>query len=198
MNNELMLDVGQANELKLAFRREGDWTNEKIKALTERRGLLKQVLDVIESRTEIITIKHMIDLDADPLTPYNGWSVEEHRKGGQFQWNPAKVILHFSKNQMDGKLIGGHDLRKELAKEPVWNANLLDHLLKYPHLIPEGWKKDENGNTRYIYFWGTIYCVSGKDLYVRFLDFGDGHWRASGGCLDRNWGGGDPAVLGAS
>jgi hypothetical protein len=53
MNSELMLDVGQANELKLAFRREGDWDNEKIKVLTERRGFLRQVLDVLEGRAQI-------------------------------------------------------------------------------------------------------------------------------------------------
>ena len=57
MNSELMLDVGQANELKLAFRREGDWDNEKIKALSERRGLLTQVLDVLEGRAQITPMK---------------------------------------------------------------------------------------------------------------------------------------------
>jgi hypothetical protein len=53
-NNELMLDVGQANEIKLAFRREGNWDNEKIKILTERMGFLLQVLDVLEGRSHIV------------------------------------------------------------------------------------------------------------------------------------------------
>ena len=51
-----MLDVGQAQELKLAFRREGDWTNEDIKALTERKGLLRQILGIVRGFAEI-TVK---------------------------------------------------------------------------------------------------------------------------------------------
>ena len=57
INAELMLDVGQANELKLAFRREGRWDNEKIKALTERRGFLSKVLDVLDGRCQIIPMQ---------------------------------------------------------------------------------------------------------------------------------------------
>ncbi len=49
-----MLDVSQAHELKLAFRREGPWTNEDIKALSERKGLLRQVYDVLHGTAEIV------------------------------------------------------------------------------------------------------------------------------------------------
>lgn len=55
-----MLDVGQAVEIKLAFRREGNWDNEKIKVLTERRGLLSQVLDVLEGRCQIVPVQFPI------------------------------------------------------------------------------------------------------------------------------------------
>ena len=54
-NNELMLDVGQADEIKLAMRREGFWTNEKIKNLC-KKGFLAQVLEVLEGRAEIVPI----------------------------------------------------------------------------------------------------------------------------------------------
>lgn len=52
-----MLDVGQANELKMAFRREGQWTNEDIKALCERKGFLHQVYEVLYGRAEIVMKK---------------------------------------------------------------------------------------------------------------------------------------------
>lgn len=54
MDNELMLDVGQANELKLAFRRAG-FTNRDIKKLCEGR-LLTDVLAVIHGTYRIIPI----------------------------------------------------------------------------------------------------------------------------------------------
>ncbi len=52
-NDELMLDVGQANEIKLAMRREGKWTNKEIKMLCERKGFLTQVHEVLLGRAEI-------------------------------------------------------------------------------------------------------------------------------------------------
>lgn len=55
MNNELMLDVGQANELKMAFRRSG-WTNSEIKELCERETLF-QVRRVISGQAKIVPIK---------------------------------------------------------------------------------------------------------------------------------------------
>lgn len=50
-DQELMLDVGQANELKLAFRRHG-WTNEEIKRLCEGT-VLGDVRRVIRGEAEI-------------------------------------------------------------------------------------------------------------------------------------------------
>ncbi len=59
MSDELMLDVGQANEIKLAFRRARGsngtlWTPEKIKLLTEHNSLLGHTLDVLEGRAEVV------------------------------------------------------------------------------------------------------------------------------------------------
>lgn len=51
MSSNLMLDVSQAVELKMAFRR-GKWTKAEIKRLSEG-DLLAQVRDVILGRAEI-------------------------------------------------------------------------------------------------------------------------------------------------
>jgi hypothetical protein len=64
-NNDLMLDVSQAAELKLAFRRNG-WNNSQIKTLSEG-DLLGKVLQVITGQAEIRMIEHLIDLDAAPF-----------------------------------------------------------------------------------------------------------------------------------
>lgn len=148
------------------------------------------------------TMYHLIDCDADPFVPI-GWAVNSHKKSGQLAFDPIKIRFHLSPNQQDGKYIKGNELRKELANESTLNANVLDYLLKNPRLIPEEWKnKDVGGNTRYIFFWGTIYRYSNRysngDLCVRCLSFDGGGWHWYYHWLDGDWFGGSPAAVLAS
>ncbi len=133
------------------------------------------------------SVKHIIDLDADPFVP-KGWEVESHNKGGQFEWSPDKVRLHLSPNQQNGKIINGYKLREELATEPLFNANMLDYLLAHPELIPEEWKG------KAIFFWGTIYRSSGGSLYVRHLYWDGGYWSWYYDWLDDCFDSDDPAA----
>lgn len=166
-NIDLMLDVSQAAELKLAFRR-NDWNNAEIKTLSEG-DILGDVLKVIRGQAEIKVKEHLIDCDANPSIP-GSWSVEEHRKIGMFKFNPEKISLYLSKYQ-EKESVKGNDLRKELASQPTLNANILDYLLDHPGLIPEEWR-DKN-----IFFWGTIYRDSSGGLGVRYLFWYDSKWR---------------------
>jgi hypothetical protein len=197
MSGQLMLDVGRANELKLAFRR-ANYTNNDIKRLCEGT-ILSDVRNVLLGHAEVKTLEHVIDLDADPFIP-DGCTVEEgkHQKGGSFKWDPAKVQLYLSPNQQNGKSMKGEALFAELAGKPVFNANLLDYLLAHKHLIPEGWKKDEQGRTRYIFFWGTEYRCSGGRPFVRYLCWADGRWYWGRLWLVCGWDVCHPAVLPAS
>ena len=79
----------------------------------------------------------VVDLDTDPFIP-EGWAVKggDHQKGGQFSWDSAAVELWLSPNQQNSKHIEGNKLRKELANQPVLNANVLDFLLANPDIIP--------------------------------------------------------------
>ncbi len=176
----------------------GKFTFDEMEAVFNKLGGEQGVRNFLANRSEVVIKEHVIDLDADPRIPYDGWKVEEHKKGGKFTWDPAKVRLHLSKNQQDGKSIEGNKLRKELADEMVFNANLLDYLLDNPHLIPEDWKVDEKGETRYIYFWGTVYRDSGGGLCVRYLCFFGGHWRQGNDWLGSNFDGLDPSAVSAS
>lgn len=180
-----MLDVGQAEELKLAFRRH-DWTNANIKSLCEG-DILGDVLKVVKGNAEIKFLEHLIDCDAALFVP-SGWTVEEHKPGGLFKFDPTKISLYLSKKQKKG-VIGGHDLRKELAKMLTLNANVLDYLLAHPELIPEEWKG------KAIFFWGTIYRLSHGSLFVRFLCWGGSRWHWSGGWLDNDFDSDGPAAL---
>lgn len=104
---------------------------------------------------------YLVNCDAFPFIP-EGWSVEEHKKGGNFQFDSIKISLYLSQRQKNGG-ISGIDLKRELDKKPLINANVLDYLLHHPDLIPENWKSE------LVFFWGTIYRDSEGKLCVRCL-----------------------------
>ena len=136
-----MLDVGQANELKLALRKAG-YTNADIKQMCEGKALAETLL-IIKGYAKIEMVQFIIDCDADPFCP-DGLRVEEHiNADSNFEWNPSKVLLYLSEKQREKGTIGGNELRKELEGKKVLNANVLDWLLELGHqeLIPEKWKK---------------------------------------------------------
>lgn len=193
--SDLMLDVDQAGELKAAFRR-GNWTNADIKRACEG-DLMARFRDVVRGYAQIATTEHVVDCDAKPFVP-QGWKIEEHKKGGQVKLDLSKVRLHLSPNQINGKVIEGNKLRKELASEPVFNANVLDYLLAHPELIPEDWKRDEEGNACYIFFWGTVYRDADGSLSVRCLRFGGGQWYWYYHWLGHDWHSRRPAAVRAS
>ncbi|MEK7115066.1 MAG: hypothetical protein AAB847_01780 [Patescibacteria group bacterium] len=203
--SDLGLDVGQANELKLAFRRTGWLNNEEVKLLCEG-DLLGQVRQVLLGYATIVPLDHVVDCDADPLIP-QGWSLKgegaEHRKGGMVKLerrgedlyaNGKKIELFLVEGQKGSNNIGGHKLRKKLVSKPVLNANVLDYLLKpeNQHLIPESWKG------KYVFFWGDVYRGSGGDPYVRYLCWHGGGWRWGCRWLDSDFGSSDPATVSAS
>ena len=187
--SEIMLDVGQANELKMAFMR-NDWTNDEVKRLSEGnllagvRAVLSgtaKIKPVNEDANRFVTLNETtiaVNRGAAPNLPFNGavveqhvgegWSILEKRADGLYlDWK--KIVLFLSKRQKNGKWLKGYELREELTDKPVLNANILDSILINTHLIPEDWKKDENGNIRYVFFWGSIFRNSGRGLCVRGL-----------------------------
>lgn len=127
-----------------------------------------------------------VDLDADPR-PYNGWKIKQHKKGGKFEWDPAKVDLFLHDKQQVGS-ITGKKLRRKLADLETFNVNLLDYLLANPALIPDNWKVAERGETCCIFFWGTVYYrPSDRGLYVRSLYFASGRWSDDYRSIDYPW-----------
>ncbi len=193
--SNLVLDVGLAAKLKVAFARNG-WTEELIDKACEG-DKLGQFRQVMLGHASVQVNEHMVDCDADPFVP-DGWKVEEHQKSGSFQWDASKVEFYLDKGQQNGKYFEGNKLRKQLAGKSVLNANVLDYLLAHPRLIPEDWKKDERGNMRYIFFWGTIFRNSDGVLYVRYLYWGGGRWDWGAHWLGRDWRGSYPAAVRAS
>jgi hypothetical protein len=152
---------------------------------------------------------HLLNLDANPFVP-EGWrgvakdghkkmgkDVPLERRGDDLYLNGKKIVFRLSEQQKGG-YIKGEELRKELQDKVVLNANVLDYLLAHPDLIPESWKKDERGNTRFIYFWGTIYRDSSGSLYVRYLCWDGDCWDWDCHWLGLGWLSNEPAAVLAS
>jgi hypothetical protein len=187
--DEFVLTVGQAQEIEFALRRNGfDAALVKVMTMGNNLSLFRKVL---LCQAVVKDVKHSIDCDADPFLP-QGWEIEEHVRGGHFQWNASKVELWLAGGQKNGKVLEGNKLRKELAKKVNFNANVLDYLLAHPHLIPEEWKG------KAVFFWGTVYRSSGGYLYVRCLYWDGGRWDWSDRWLDDGWDDHGPAALRAS
>ena len=156
--------------------------------------VLKGMQQLIEGNFDGLQsgVSRLIDCDAARWCPW-GWKVVEHRQDGQIEFDPNKLELYLSEEQKNGRTIVGHELRKHLAEMPVMNANVLDHLLANPQLIPESWKK-----IGCIFFWGTVYRDSDGSLCVRCLCWGDGQWRWSYNWLADGWDAQNPAAVSAS
>ena len=183
--------VGLMNQLGDALEGAG-YTSEDVTQLRSSVSRLRAFKGVLAGTAQIVVVKYVIDLDPDPFCP-KGWTVEEHREGGQLEWDPAKVQLYLSENQQNGKVIRGSQLREELKDRLAYNANLLDYLLAHPELIPDEWKSE------LVFFWGTIYRYPDGRLYVRYLGWhGGGRWRWLFHWLGSEFYGYGPAAVPAS
>ncbi len=159
-------------------------------------------------KPEVKALSATLNLATIPRLPFAGAVVDKHtgvgtvtiekRADGQLYIDGKKVVLHLSERQLGGKWLKGHELRTELDGKPVLNATVLDFLEDHPDFIPDDWKQDGQGNTRFVYFWGTIYRDAGGHLYVRYLCWLVGQWRFSYDWLDVDWGGRRPAACLAS
>jgi len=153
----------------------------------------------LRGNVEITVVKHTVDLGASPSLPFNGAEVVKHegegvvdielRSDDNLYIDGKKVDLFLSERQKGNNRIVGNELRQELesGEQVLLNGNVLDYIYDNPELFPEHWKKDENGEIRYIFFWGSIFRnpPSGR-LYVQYLSWGDGglsqfyHWLGIG------------------
>lgn len=121
----------------------------------------------------------VIDFDAAAFVP-DGWRIDPKDQlpnavRGQVEFDPAKIRLHLDPAQKSGRIVG-NSLKTKLADLPVLGAQALEYCLANPSQIPESWKFDEQGNARYICFWGTVYRRSVGRACVRCLCWFGGQW----------------------
>jgi hypothetical protein len=106
----------------------------------------------------------IIDCDATPFCP-EGWEIVEHRKCGQIEWNPEKIILLHTNLQRKGNCVICSDIYSEVREQNILNANVADYLITNPSSIPKKWRDCDYR----VMFWGTIYRDEKGYLYARRL-----------------------------
>jgi hypothetical protein len=201
--SEFGKDLGLMHEVVVTARKAG-FSREEWALLAHNESLCRDIRDVLTGHAQIKPFEHVVDLGADPCVPKD-WSVVEHRKGkvaklerkgDNLYLDGRKIEFFLSKEQSGIRLVRGNELFEELKKHSVLNANVLDYLLKHPHLIPETWKMDENGNSRYVFFWGTVYRGSSGRLSVRCLGrYCAGWWGWGSRWIDDGWSYKNPALV---
>lgn len=184
---------GQTHQLMEALEVRGKFTGQDVTSLGQFSDL-PGIKDVVRGHAKIVWVEHIINCDVQPFTP-SGWSVEKHTPGGQWPWDPSKIILYLSKKQKKSGTIEGNKLRQELEKLEgmlTLNANVLDYLLAHPEIIPEEWKG------KAVFFWGTIYRHSDGYLIVRCLYWDGSQWDWDNYWFGSDFDGNDPAAVSAS
>jgi len=172
-----------------------------VEAVFNKLGGVEGARQFLCGNVEITVIKHTVDLGASPLPPFfDGVEVVKHEGGGVVEIelrsddnlyiDDKKVELFFSERQKGDGMVVGHELRQELedGKWVLLNSNVLDYLYEHPEFFPEHWKKDENGDTRYIFFWGSVFRdPSSGNLYVRVLYWKGDELNHDDHCLVNSW-----------
>jgi hypothetical protein len=188
--------------LKALAKAGGDVTHaDWIRSGDNAKLLIKFINEQREPRVQA-PVPTLIDCDVAPFIP-KGWSIHPKDQipgavSGQLEFDPARILLLLDEGQKDGKTTAGNELKDRLSGKPLLKANVLDHLLANPTLIPEAWKTDEQGRTRYIFFWGTVYRAPSGSLCVRCLCWNGGEWGWDYHWLGGKFGGQRPAAVLAS
>ena len=141
----------------------------------------------VNPTTDVLVTPSSAESSLDNLYCPDSWTVEYHYPN---QDELLKSELYLSDQQESDKGIDGFALYEELMDKSVLSAEILDHLLVHPSLIPKEWEDKR------VFFWGTIYRNSYDDLFVRCLLQYDGEWIWSCRCLDDEyWYFSDPAII---
>ncbi len=125
--------------------------------------------------------KLIVDMNRAPVIP-SGWKLKSHQQQGLLEYDPEKIEIYLSREQKGQNRMLGHKLKEEIETHSIleaFNANLLDHWLLYPSLIPGSLQGKAT------FFWNTIYFhPRSDDLGVRYLYRDGKSWRSSYDLLD--------------
>lgn len=115
-----------------------------------------------------------------------GLTFISYKEGIRFP-DPSQIEFHLEPEQLNGGSIFGTEFLKRLIDKQCLNVGHLDFLRAHPELIPESWKKNENGETRYINFTDTIVRDSSRLQFVFHLYWNGSAWQRGENLLNQKW-----------
>lgn len=199
MDKELMLDVGQANEIKLAARRNG-WTNAHIKTLSEG-DMMARILPVVCGYGEV----HIIAMPLDCSKPFDpaGFIGPNWKKDGSSDHDDrcltltevdfAKVGFETCLSDGESPIKGEEKLRRLKAKDKeqirlggnqflaLWE----DYQARKENSVLEWLRK--NKGIMYLDFPGLILLGPNDNRYVLYLYWLGSKWNGVYGWLGHDW-----------
>lgn len=154
MSDDLMLDVSQAHELKMAFRRNGWQKNSDIKRMCEGT-FLADVLLLLRGDVVLDTAVRRVDTRPAP-DEAAGKTVVRHRPNGILDFATLKLDV------IEGSAVSGsretgisrqHLVPRYAFNQRLANIHVRDYLLRYPHLIKRVFPGSIPDT---LLFWGTL------------------------------------------
>jgi hypothetical protein len=204
--------IGQSLNLFSVFANNADWDNldsDTIqKIINDPRQAGQQFTAFLRNGGKVIVGEpKVVAINRNRFNPKkfigDGWSIQsdetDARSIALTELDLTKV-QHVTMLKDGGTYIKGEEKLKRLkALDYIrLDADIFLTLWENQHLIPESWKEKVNGNTRYIFFDGTVLRRSDGDRYVLYLYWGDGQWRWHVRWLVYGWDGNRPSAALAS
>lgn len=146
--------------------------------------MLARVLWVVKNHAEIVVVQRIIAINRskafDPVDLLGkDWKIEEQDERSvslaEVDLNKVRFVDMLKDDETQ---IKGEDKlsRLKAAGHIRLDAAIFFHLWKNQHLIPESWKEKINGNTRYIFFDGTVLRRPGGRRCILYLYWDGGEW----------------------
>lgn len=204
--------IGQSLNLFSVFANNADWDNldsDTIqKIINDPRQAGQQFTAFLRNGGKVIVGEpKVVAINRNRFNPKkfigDGWSILNDETDAR---SIALTELDLTKVQhltmlKDGETyVKGEEKLKRLKASGLvrLDADIFLTLWENQHLIPESWKEKVNGNTRYIYFDGTVLRRSDGHRYVLSLYWNDGRWSWLVRWLDNDWYGSHPSAVLAS
>lgn len=116
-----------------------------------------------------------VNLNCLPTPPVQGmlvivarghdWVIVQ-RRGDDLYVNDRKVVFLLAEVQKTGK-VDGYEVCRAIRDQLTLHPNIMDALLQNTDLLPDSWKRDENGRRRSIYFWYVLFQGRSRIPIVR-------------------------------
>ena len=180
---------GQVHQLVDRMEAEG-FTTEHITKLGQMSNL-RDIRFVLDGQAKIVSIAttvakpKIITINRNRFNPAEfigaGWSIitdETDTRSTALTELDLTKVQQVTMLKSGENVINGEEKLKRLKKSGNirLDADIFLTLWQNQLLIPESWKEKINGNTRYIFFDGTVLRHSYGDRYVLCLCWGDGKW----------------------